>query len=133
MKFADIELPSNRKFGYFFTAVFAVAGLYFFSRDSYTLSYVLFGLSAVFGVVTLLKADLLLPLNKLWMGLGLLIGIVVSPIVLGIIFFVLFTPISLIMRLIGRDELRLKFAERQSYWKLRTSDASPSETFKNQF
>lgn len=133
MKLADIELPSNRKFGYFFTAVFAVAGLYFLYKDNASLSYLLFGLSVLFLLVTLVKADLLLPLNKLWMGLGLLIGMIVSPIVLGLIFFVLFTPISLIMKLVGRDELRLKFEKRQTHWKLRTADVSEASTFKNQF
>jgi hypothetical protein len=133
MKFADIELPSNKKFGYFFTVVFAVVGAYFFWKASSSLSYFLFGLSALFAVITLLKADALLPLNKLWMGLGLLIGMVVSPIVLGLIFFVLFTPISLVMKLVGRDELRLKRVERQSYWKPKIADASASGTFKNQF
>ena len=133
MKFADIELPSNRKFGYFFTAVFAVAGIYFYIRDSTSLSYVLFGLSILFVLITLLKADLLLPLNKLWMGLGLLIGMIVSPIVLGAIFFLLFTPISLIMKLVGRDELRLKFTQRDSHWKPRTAEGAQPDTFKNQF
>ena len=133
MKFADVELPSNKKFGYFFTAVFAAFGAYFFLKDATFLSYVLFGASALFLIVTLLKADLLLPLNKLWMKLGLLIGMGVSPIVLGVIFFVLFTPISLIMRVFGRDELRLKLMDRKSHWKLRTADPSQAEAFKNQF
>lgn len=133
MRFADIELPSNRKFGYFFTGVFAVAGLYFGFKDSTTLSYAFFGLSALFLIVTLIKADLLLPLNKLWMGLGFLLGMIISPIVLGVIFFVLFTPIALVTRVFGRDELRLKLKERQSHWKIRTTDAAQEGGFKNQF
>lgn len=133
VKFSDIELPSNKKFGYFFTAVFAIVGIYFFWKDSTFWSYLFFGACILFLIVTLIKADLLLPLNKLWMGLGLLIGMVVSPIVLGIIFFVLFTPISLVMKLFGRDELRLKVRERPSHWKPRTTDAAQSGAFKNQF
>ncbi len=56
-----------------------------------------------------------------------------SPIVLGIIFFLLFTPISLIMKLIGRDELRLKFKQRPSHWKPRDTETSQPGAFKNQF
>ena len=74
----------------------------------------------------------MLPLNKLWMRFGLLLGMIVSPIVLGVVFFVVFTPIAFVMRLSGRDQLRLKFRERQSYWIKR--DASVlADSFKNQF
>ena len=67
------------------------------------------------------------------MRFGVLIGIVVSPIVLGMIFFGLFTPISIIMKLIGRDELSLKIFNRDSFWKERNDIQNDSETFFNQF
>ena len=73
----------------------------------------------VFLIITVVNADSLLFLNKLWMKLGQLLGIIISPIILAIIFFALFTPYSLIMRLFGRDELRLKLGERESHWKSR--------------
>jgi polyferredoxin len=133
MKFSDVKLPSNRKFGFFFAAVFAIAGFYFFSEKSVVLSYALSGLSALFIIVTFLKADLLLPLNKLWMRIGLLLGMIVSPIVLGILFFGLFTPISLLMKLFGRDELRLKLKVQESHWKLKDAAPSQPEGFKQQF
>lgn len=89
-------------------------------------------MSATFFITTLVKADVMLPLNKLWMRFGLLLGMIVSPIVLGVVFFVVFTPIAFVMRLSGRDQLRLKFRERQSYWIKR--DASVlADSFKNQF
>ena len=84
-------------------------------------------------MTTLLKAELLLPLNKLWMSLGLLLGMIVSPIVLGIIFFGMFTPISQLMKLFGRDELRLKLKNRGSHWRLKELTSTPPESFKNQF
>lgn len=133
MKFSDIELPSNRKFGFFFTAVFAIAGAYFLWKDNLTVASVLFAIMAAFFVITLIKDDLLLPLNKLWMGLGLLLGMIISPIVLGIIFFLLFTPIAVVTKLFGRDELRLKVKSQPSYWKLRATDATDAGTFRNQF
>ena len=132
MKFVEIELPSNKKFGFFFTFVFASVSAYFYNKLTVSLSYT-FGLASLtFLVITFFKADALLPLNKLWMRLGLLIGTIVSPLVLGLIFFVLFTPIALVMRSFGRDELRLKFSKKSSHWKSR-SEPTQSNSFKNQF
>lgn len=133
MKFSDIELPSNRKFGFFFTAVFAVLGAYFLYMEATTTGAALFLLTAIFLIITLLNDAFLLPLNRLWMRLGYLLGMVVSPIVLGLIFFVIFTPMSLLMRLFGRDELRLTLKDRSSHWKERSSDTRQTVTFKYQF
>ena len=132
MKFSDIELPSNRKFGFFFTFVFAVAAAYFFISTNMIWVYIFAIASLIFLVVTVTKADILLPLNKLWMRFGLLLGMIVSPIVLGIIFFGLFTPIAILMRLSGRDELRLRFSHKVSHWITR-SEPIKSESFKHQF
>ena len=132
MKFSGIELPSNRKFGFFFTFVFAVAAAYFFYSVNMTWAYGFVSASSIFMVVTLVKSDALLPLNKLWMRFGLLLGMIVSPIVLGIIFFGLFTPIATLMRLNGRDELRLKFTQKKSHW-ISRKEPIKSESFKHQF
>ena len=86
----------------------------------------------IFLLVTLVKSDALLPLNKLWMRFGLLLGMIVSPIVLGIIFFGLFTPIAMLMRLSGRDELRLKFTQKACHW-ISRGEPIKSESFKQQF
>ena len=90
-------------------------------------------MATIFFLVTLVNAKLLLPLNKLWMRFGLLLGMIVSPIVFGVIFFGLFTPISLLMTLFGRDELRLKLKSRDSHWKSKEMTASQSDSFKRQF
>ena len=132
MKFSEIELPSNRKFGFFFTFVFAAAAAYFFYAANITWTYVFVTAVLIFLLITLIKSDVLLPLNKLWMRFGLLLGMIVSPIVLGIIFFGLFTPIAILMRLSGRDELRLRFSHKVSHWITR-SEPIKSESFKNQF
>ena len=88
--------------------------------------------AVIFLLVTLTKSDALLPLNKLWMRFGLLLGMIVSPIVLGVIFFGLFTPIATLMRLSGRDELRLKYTQRASHW-ISREEPIKSESFKRQF
>ena len=132
MKLSEIELPSNRKFGFFFTFVFAAAAAYFYHAASITWAYVFVTVALIFLLITLIKSDVLLPLNKLWMRFGLLLGMIVSPIVLGIIFFGLFTPIAILMRLSGRDELRLRFSHKVSHWITR-SEPIKSESFKHQF
>ena len=132
MKFSEVELPSNRKFGFFFTCIFAVAAAYFFNSPNITLAYSLIAASFVFLVITLVKNDILLPLNKLWMLFGIVLGMIVSPIILGLIFFGIFTPISVFMRLVGRDEMRLKFNKKPSHWILR-SDPIKYRSFKHQF
>ena len=84
-------------------------------------------------MTTVINAKLLLPLNKIWMRFGFLLGSIINPIVLGIIFFVLFTPYGIVMRIFGRDELRLKkVINKKSHWVLR-SETQPQTDFRKQF
>ena len=118
----NIELPSNHKFGYFFTFIFLIASMYFFFKEIDMAFYVLGTCSIVLLLVTFFKAEILRPLNKLWMGFGLVLGMIVSPIVMGAIFFIIFTPIGILMRLFGRDELLIQFKTKPSYWSKRNVD-----------
>lgn len=133
MKLHEVELPSNRKFGTFFTVVFGIAGLYFLWKGTDALSLVLLLLAGITFLVTLINSELLLPFNKAWMWLGLILGMIVSPIVLGLMFFGIFTPIAVVMRIFGRDELRLKRNDRNSHWKTREPAGPSPGSFKNQF
>ena len=132
MKFSEVELPSNKKFGFFFALVFGLVALYFYITEMILSSYTMAALSVVLFVITVVKDSMLLPFNKLWMRFGLLLGIIISPIVLGIIFFGLFTPIAFAMRLSGRDELRLTFRKKSSHW-ISRKESIQSVSFKNQF
>ena len=132
MNFSEVNLPSNRKFGFFFTAVFLGLSAYFYIEVSDVWCYLFGFVSIVFLSFTLIKADLLHPLNKLWMRFGLLLGMIMSPIVLGAIFFFLFTPIAVSMRLFGRDELRLRFKKQSSHW-IKREVETQSQSFKHQF
>ena len=132
MKYSKIELPSNKKFGFFFTVVFLIIASYFFLSDRILISYVFFVFTAILLLTTFINEHALLPLNKLWMRFGHLIGTIISPIVLGVIFFGIFTPYSLLMRLFGRDELKLKLVKSRSYWKLRIQ-SMPLTNFRKQF
>ena len=132
MNLDNLKTPSDKKFGLFFTFVFIAAAVYFYYSANMGWTYVFIGAAFLFLLITQIKSDALLPLNKLWMRLGLLLGMIVSPIVLGIIFFGLFTPIAILMRLSGRDELRLKFSHKVSHWITRREPIK-SEAFKQQF
>jgi len=128
----EIQLPSNKSFGYFFTFLFAIVGVYFYISANVSWAFIFITVAFIFMLLTLIKSDALLPLNKLWMHFGQLIGSIVSPIVLGFIFFVLLTPIAILMRLFGRDELRLKFKQKQSHW-IPRDELVKSESFEQQF
>ena len=129
----SIKLSSNRNFGFFFSSLFAASSIYCYI-NSFLPAFLFF---ATFTLVTFLVAVIspshLLPLNKLWMELGLLIGKVVSPVVLGSVFFFLITPIGIAMRLAGRDELQLKLHGKDSCWKNRAPAGPEPASFKNQF
>ena len=128
------NLPSNRNFGLLFAGVFALLSAYAAYQNAEAFKvygWLIAGI--VVGLVAIAAPGLLAPLNKAWMKLGELMGRVVSPLVLGVIFFVLITPVALVTRLFGRDELRLKKADASSYWIDRAPPGPAGDSFKNQF
>ncbi len=133
MDFRGIDLPSNRKFGFLFSSLFIAVSLYLFYLDLIIAAIFFGSISIIFATISLFKDSLLLPLNKLWMHFGMLIGRIMSPIILGILFFFLITPISIGMRIFRRDELRLKPLSTQSLWKLRNQEDLDGNSFNQQF
>jgi hypothetical protein len=127
------KLPTNRKFGWFFAAVFAAVATYAYWRGWSAVILVTLVAAILFAAATLLFPQSLAPLNRLWYGLGMLLGKIISPIVLGLIFFMLITPVSLVTRLFGRDELKMKKRNVESYWVDRSPPGPPSDSFKNQY
>ena len=126
-------LPSNRKFGQFFTFVFAILAFWFYWRHDSALTPLFISISGCFGLVTIIAPILLQPLNHIWFLLGKLLGKIVHPVVLGLLFFILLTPVSLVSRLFRRDELKLKKRFIQSFWIERVPIGPAPESFKNQF
>ena len=133
MKFKDIKLPTNKKFGLFFSLVFLLVFLYFYDKKFGTLDYLLLSISALLLIISLIKPDILLPLNKAWMFIGFLLGKIISPLVLGFLFFILITPVALFTRAIGRDELRLKNTNSITFWKSKEQIKDYKTFFNNQF
>ena len=128
-----IKLPSNSRFGYFFSAIFTVLALYFYIKFYYYIAFTVTLAGVLILVLTITTPNSLTKLNRLWYSLGIFLGKVISPIVLGGMFFVLITPIALITRLFGRDELRMRKSFVESYWVDRTPPGPQSDSFKNQF
>lgn len=126
--------PSDRKFGFTFAGIFIAAGIYGVFASWRPIVPGLFVLAgATLFALAAIAPQLLDLLNRAWFAFGELLGRVVSPIALGLIFFALITPISIITRLFGRDELRLKRRAALSYWVPRhTSELDPN-SFKQQF
>lgn len=126
-------LPSNRSFGWTFTGIFVIAGVYGLWQGGGALAGLL-ALAAVTAIVTLTRERWLTPLNRGWMAFGELLGRVVSPIVLGVIFFGVFTPAGVVMRLFGRDAMCRRFdAATKTYWVKRDPPGPADGSYRNMF
>ena len=124
-----IKISSNRNFGIVFFIVFLVIALYPLINDSEIRIWSLI-LSLLFLLLGLINSKILTPLNKLWFKFGIFLGKIISPIIMGIIFFFVVTPIGFIMRLLSKDILNLKYNNENSYWIKKTG---PKSKMKNQF
>ena len=133
MKSKDIKLPSDRKFGFFFTTVFLISSIYFYFENFYLIFKFTSALTLLFLILTLIKSKILNYLNMIWMRLGYFLGKIISPIVLGAIFFGIFTPVSLLMKVFKRDELRIKLKKKETFWKNKDSSEKEGIVFKQQF
>ena len=125
----DIKVGSNKSFGVVFFLVFLLISLYPLINDG-TLRIWSFVISIIFLILGILNSKILSPLNKIWFKFGLLLGKIISPIVMSIIFFIVVTPIGLILRLFKKDVLNLKFNNNNTYW---IEKSGPKSKMKNQF
>ena len=125
----EIKVGSNKSFGIVFFFVFLLISLYplIINENIRLWSLVV---SLIFLILGILNSKFLSPLNKLWFKFGILIGKIISPIIMGIIFFLVVTPTGLIMRLLKKDVLNLNFKNYKSYW---IEKSGPKSKMKNQF
>ena len=105
----------NRSFGLLFFIVFLGFGLWPITKGE-SINLILSLISLVFLILGILNSKILTPLNKLWFKFGIFLGKIISPIIMGIIFFLVVTPIGLLMRLLGKDLINLKYNNNKSYW-----------------
>ena len=125
----EIKISSNRNFGIVFFIVFLVIAIYPLINSSEIRFWSLI-LSLLFLLLGLIDSKILTPFNKLWFKFGIFLGKIISPLVMGIIFFFVVTPIGFIMRLLSKDILNLKYNNENSYWIKKTG---PKSKMKNQF
>ena len=129
MKKNNIKISSNRSFGIVFFIVFLLISIYPAINDKDIRVWSLI-VSSIFLILGLINSNILTPLNKIWFKFGILLGSFVSPIVMGIVFFLVVTPTSLLMRIFGKDVLKLKKNNSKSYW---IEKSGPKSRMKDQF
>jgi len=125
----EIKIGSNRSFGIVFSIVFLLIAIYPIINNEDTRLWSLI-ISFIFLVLGIINSKLLTPLNKLWFKFGLLLGRIVSPVIMGVIFFLVVTPTGFIVRIFGKDLLNLKLNKDKSYW---IEKSGPKSKMKNQF
>ena len=120
---------TNRSFGIVFFIVFLIVSLWPLLNNDQIRYWALF-VSILFLFLGIINSKLLTPLNQTWFKFGLFLGKIISPFVMGIIFFLVVTPIGLLMRIIKKDLLNLRFNKNKSYW---IEKGGPKSKMKNQF
>ena len=129
----NVKSSSDRSFGFVFTVVFLLITVWPY-YDGGAPNFWAAGTGSLFLMTALLRPVLLAPLNRLWTRFGLLLNKVTSPIILGLLFFGVMLPISLLMRLFGKRPLQLSYDQKtSSYWIVREPTGPAPETMKQQF
>ena len=128
-----VQASSDRGFGYVFAGFAALVAALSFYQGGTRWPYWL-AAGVIFALVAFYRPSLLAPLNRLWTNFGLVLFAVVSPLVLGIVYYGCITPVGWLMRLSGKDPLRLRFEpERKSYWEARRPPGPPPDSLMKQF
>ena len=129
MKNSKIKISSNKSFGIVFFTVFLIIAIWPLLNGN-DIRYWSLIISIVFLILGILNSKILTPLNKTWFKIGILLGNVISPIIMSIIFFLVVTPTSFIMKILGKDLLNLKKNTKNSYW---ITKQNKNSRMKNQF
>ena len=126
---SEINKSTNRSFGIVFFIVFLIIAIYPILNEGDVRFWSLI-ISLIFLILGILNSKFLTPLNKIWFKFGIILGKFFSPLIMALIFFLVVTPIGLVLRLIGKDVLNLKFNNNKSYW---IEKRGPKSKMKNQF
>jgi large-conductance mechanosensitive channel len=125
----NIKINTNRSFGLVFSVIFLLITIYVFINNGF-LNLYLITISCLMAILGFLNSNLLTPLNKAWFRFGIFLGKIMNPIIMGVIFFFIVTPISVILRLMKKDILNLKYSNKKTYWIIKPESES---RMKNQF
>jgi len=125
----DVKISTNRSFGIVFFVVFLIVSIYPLLKGNDLRIWSLI-ISLIFLILGLLNSRILSPFNRLWFKFGLFLGKIVAPIVMGLIFYLVVTPTSILMKIFKKDLLNLKFNKKKSYW---IEKNGPKSKMKDQF
>lgn len=129
---SNIKISSNRNFGLVFFFIFLVVSIWPLTHNESPRIWSAI-ISLAFLILVLTRSKLLTPLNRLWAKFGIILGSIIAPIVMGVVFFLVITPIGLVMKIIGKDLLSIKLKydkKKETYWVKRDK---PTSTMKQQF
>ena len=128
-KYSMKNTTTNKNFGIVFFIFFLIVSIFplLYNQDIRIWSSIL---SILFLILGLMNSPILSPLNTIWFKFGILLGRFISPIIMGVIFFLIITPTAIIMKILGKDLLLLKKNKKKSYW---IEKLSPKSKMKNQF
>ena len=127
---SNIKISSNRNFGLVFFFIFLVVSIWPLTHNESPRIWSAI-ISLAFLILVLTRSKLLTPLNRLWAKFGIILGSIITPIVMGVVFFLVITPIGLVMKIIGKDLLSIKYdKKKETYWIKRDK---PTSTMKQQF
>jgi hypothetical protein len=127
---SNIKISSNRNFGLVFFFIFLVVSIWPLTHNESPRIWSTI-ISLAFLILVLTRSKLLTPLNRLWAKFGIILGSIIAPIVMGVVFFLVITPIGLVMKIIGKDLLSIKYdKKKETYWVKRDK---PTSTMKQQF
>lgn len=133
-KHSKTSSATDRSFGIMFGCIFIIVAVLLRLRDEpQKVQFLLLSLSFLTFLISFTRPRLLSTPNKLWMKFSFLLARFISPIILGLLFFVLISPLALALRLFGRDELHLKTKNHVTNWQSRKNDGYSLDSFKNQY
>ena len=124
-----IEIGSNRSFGIVFFLVFLIIGI-FPIKSGGSINYFLVCISIIFLFLGIVNSKILTPLNKIWFKFGIILGHILSPVIMGLIFFMVVTPTAFVLKVFRKDVLNLKNNNKKTYWIIKSEVSS---SLKNQF
>jgi hypothetical protein len=125
-------MEKNKSLGILLSGLFyMLAGYFFLIKD--VLFYPSICIAIILTLVTILKPEIITPLTRIWFALSNKMAGVINPITLGVFFFLIITPIGLVSKIFGRDEMRLKRKNKKSYWIEKANNSLVDEPFRKQF
>ena len=129
----NFNRPTNKKFGFSFTIIFIIVASYFYYIENFVFSKIFIGIASILLVVTMFFSNLLTFFNENWIKFGFFLGKITNPIIMGLLFFVLISPIAIFFKIIKRDELNVKIKNEKSFFVIKHNQVNTADTLKNQF